>query len=144
MNNLRSCYLYLWEGGSRAWYGMKRNGTEISVRNIEDARMEWNGRFQEWNGKQSSILPYQFRTKFCALYLQKNTYGCRVVTNNWSQRHYNSYKFTAYCYILWAICYTFQPLAFFIAIFPVQPRTYLKQTIFLWSVKTCLMCRKFS
>ena len=54
----------------RAWYGMewngKWNGTEISVWNMEDARMEWNGRFQEWNGRQSSILPYQFHTRFCA------------------------------------------------------------------------------
>ena len=33
------------------------NGTEISVWNMEDARMEWNGKFQEWNGRQSSILP---------------------------------------------------------------------------------------
>ena len=29
---------------------------EISLWNIEDARMEWNERFQEWNGRQSSIL----------------------------------------------------------------------------------------
>ena len=46
----------------RAWYEMewigKWNGTEILVWNMEDARMEWNGRFQEWNGRQSSILPY--------------------------------------------------------------------------------------
>ena len=28
------------------WNGME-NGTEISVWNMEDARMEWNGRFQE-------------------------------------------------------------------------------------------------
>ena len=48
---------------------MEWNGTEISVWNMEDARMEWNGRFQEWNGRQSSILPYQFHTRFCALYL---------------------------------------------------------------------------
>ena len=34
---------------------MEWNGTEISVWNIEDARMEWNGRFQEWNGDN---LPY--------------------------------------------------------------------------------------
>ena len=54
------------------WNG-KWNGTEISVRNMEDARMEWNGRFQEWNGRQSSILLYQFHTRFLALYLQKNT-----------------------------------------------------------------------
>ena len=32
--------------------------------NREDARMEWNGRFLEWNGRQSSILPYQFHTSF--------------------------------------------------------------------------------
>ena len=37
---------------------MEWNGTEISVWNMEDARMEWNGRFQEWNGRQSSILSY--------------------------------------------------------------------------------------
>ena len=49
---------------------------------MEDARMEWNGRFQEWNGRQSSILLYQFHSRFCALYLQKNTYRCRVVKNN--------------------------------------------------------------
>ena len=59
----------------RAWYGMewnmKCNGTEISVWNMEDGRMEWNGRFQEWNGRQSSVLPCQFDTKFCASYLQK-------------------------------------------------------------------------
>ena len=33
---------------------------------------EWNGRFQVWNGRQSSILPYQFFTRFSALYSQKN------------------------------------------------------------------------
>ena len=62
--------------------GMVWNGTEIRVLNMEDARMEWNGRFQEWNERQSSILPYQFQTRFCALYLQKNTDRCRVVINN--------------------------------------------------------------
>ena len=51
---------------------MEWNGTKISVWNKEDARMEWNGR-------QSSILPYQFHTRFRALYLQKNTHRCRVV-----------------------------------------------------------------
>ena len=50
---------------------MEWNGTEISVWNIEDARMEWYGRFQAWNGRQSSILPYQFHTRFCALYSQQ-------------------------------------------------------------------------
>ena len=33
------------------WNG-KWNGTEISVWNLEDVRMEWNGRFQEWNGME--------------------------------------------------------------------------------------------
>ena len=61
---------------------MEWNGTEILVWNMEDARMEWNERFQEWNGRQSSILPYQFHTRFCALYLQKNKYQCWVVINN--------------------------------------------------------------
>ena len=46
-------------------------GTEISVWNMEDARMEWNGRFQERNGRQSSILPYQFHAKFGAYMYKK-------------------------------------------------------------------------
>ena len=54
---------------------MKWNGAEISVWNMEDARMEWNERI-------SFILSYQFHTRFCALYSQKNTYQCRVVINN--------------------------------------------------------------
>ena len=57
---------------------MEWNGTEISVWNVEDARMEWNGRFQEWNGRQYSILPYQFHTRFRAMYLQQNTYRSEV------------------------------------------------------------------
>ena len=68
------------------WIG-KWNGTEISVWNMKDARMEWNGRFQEWNGRQSSILPYRFHTIFCALYSQKNTYRFRVVIIIMSQKH---------------------------------------------------------
>ena len=76
---------------------MKWNGTEILVWNMEDARMEWNGRFQEWNGRQSSILPYQFHTRFRALYLQKNTYRCRVVINNIVTKVFN---FDIYAYYL--------------------------------------------
>ena len=49
---------------------------------MEYARLEWNGRFQEWDGRQFSILPYQFHTRFCALHLQKNTYRCRALINN--------------------------------------------------------------
>ena len=52
---------------TRTWYGMewkmKWNGTEISLWNVENARMECNGRFQ---GRQSSILPFQFHTRFRA------------------------------------------------------------------------------
>ena len=56
-----------WNGNFGTEYGRCQNG------------MEWNGRFQEWNGRQSSILSYQFHAGFCALYLQKNIYGCRVI-----------------------------------------------------------------
>ena len=76
---------------------MEWNGTEVSVWNMEDARMEWNGRFQEWNGRQSSILPYQFHTRFCALYLQKNTYRCRVVTIILSQKYSTSISTDIIC-----------------------------------------------
>ena len=83
------------------WNGMewkmKWNGTEISVWNMEDARMEWTGRFQEWNGRQSSILPYQFHTRFRSLYLQKNTYRCREVINNIVTEVFN---FNIYAYYL--------------------------------------------
>ena len=73
------------------------NGTEISVWNMEDVRMEWNGKFQEWNGRQSFILPYQLHTRFCALHLQKNTYRCRVVINNIGTEVFN---FNIYAYFL--------------------------------------------
>ena len=52
----------------RAWYGMERN--EISVWNMEDFK----------NGMEGN-LPY-IHTRIHALYLQKNTYQCRVVINN--------------------------------------------------------------
>ena len=71
------------------------NGTEILVWSREGARMEWNGRFQECNGKQAFILPHQFHTRFCALYLQKNIYGCRVVINNNVTKVFN---FNIYAY----------------------------------------------
>ena len=57
------------------WNG-KWNGTEISIWNMEDARMEWNGRFQEWKGRQFSILHTD-----SIVDLQKNIYGYRVVIN---------------------------------------------------------------
>ena len=45
---------------------------------------EWNGMENFKNGiaRQSSILPYQFHTRFRKLYLQKNIYRCWVVINN--------------------------------------------------------------
>ena len=60
------------------WQGMVWNGNF----GMEDARMEWNGGFQEWNRQQSYILRFQFHIRFRALYLQKNIYECRVVINN--------------------------------------------------------------
>ena len=84
------------------WNG-KWNGTEISVWNMEDARMEWNGRFQEWTGRQSSMLPYRFHTRFCALNWQKNTYRCRVVINNIVTEVFN---FNIYGYYLSTNCGT--------------------------------------
>ena len=53
------------------------NGTEISVLKMP----EWNGMEDFKNGMQGN-RPYQFHTRSRALYLQKNIYGCRVVTNN--------------------------------------------------------------
>ena len=65
---------------------------------MEDARIKWNGRFQEWNGRQSSILPFQFHTRFRALHLQKNICcGCRVVINNIVTEVFN---FNIYAYYL--------------------------------------------
>ena len=49
-------------------YGRCQNGMEWKI-----SRMEWKAIF---------ILQYQFHTKFCALYLRKNIYRCRVVTSN--------------------------------------------------------------
>ena len=43
------------------------------------------------------MLPYQFHTRFRALYLQKNTYRCRVVINNIVTEVFN---FDIYAYYL--------------------------------------------
>ena len=51
---------------------------EISVWNMP----EWNGMEDFKNGMEDNHLPYQFQTRFRTLYLQKNTYRCRVVSNN--------------------------------------------------------------
>ena len=62
------------------WNG-KWNGTEISVWNMEDARMEWNGDFK--NGMEDN-LPY-FHTNSILNFVHciyKTIYGWRVVINN--------------------------------------------------------------
>ena len=50
----------------------------------------------EWNGMEDN-LPYQFHTRFRALYLQKHTYPCRVVINNIVTEVFN---FDIYAYYL--------------------------------------------
>ena len=55
-------------------------------------KMQWNGNFameygrcqngmEDFKNGMEDNLPY-FHTGFCALYLQKNTYRCRVGINN--------------------------------------------------------------
>ena len=84
-----------WKMESNGNFGMEyerfQNGMEWKI-----SRMEWNGRFQEWNGRQFSILLYQFHTRFHALYLRKNTYGCRVVVNDIVTEVFN-FNVYAYC-----------------------------------------------
>ena len=76
---------------------MEWNGTQILIWNMEDAKIECNGRFQEWNERQSSILSYRFHTRFRALYLQKYIYECRVVIDNIVTEVFN---FSIYAYYL--------------------------------------------
>ena len=51
------------------------NGKERKFRHGIWKMPEWNERFQEWNERQSSILPYKFHTRFRSWHLQKNIYG---------------------------------------------------------------------
>ena len=48
---------------------------------MEDPRMEWNGMEDFKNGMEDNF-PYQFHTRFRAMYVKKNTYRCRVVISN--------------------------------------------------------------
>ena len=57
---------------------------------------EWNGMEDFKNGMEDN-LPYQFHTRFRALYLQKNTFRCRVVINNIVTEVFN---FNIYAYYL--------------------------------------------
>ena len=54
-----------------------------------------NGMEDFKNGMEDN-LPYQFHTRFCALYLQKNTYRCRVVINNIVTEVFNFNIYTYY------------------------------------------------
>ena len=58
-------------GQGMVWNGME-HGMERKFRNGIWKTPEWNGRFQEWNGRQSSILPYQFHARFRTWHLEKN------------------------------------------------------------------------
>ena len=57
--------------------GMVWNGMERKFR-YGIWKTEWNGKEDFKNGMEDN-LPYQFHTRFRALYLQKNTHRCRVV-----------------------------------------------------------------
>ena len=57
---------------------------------------EWKGMEDFQNGMEDK-LPYQFHARFRALYLQKNTYRCRVVINNIV---IEVFKFNVYPYYL--------------------------------------------
>ena len=59
---------------------------------MKDARMQWKILRMEW--KAIFILPYQFHTRFRALYLQKITYGFWVETNNIVTQKYSTSIFT--------------------------------------------------
>ena len=71
---------------ARAWYGMERKFRYGICQN----RVEY---FK--NGMEDNF-PY-FHSRFRALHLQKNIYGCRVVTNNTVTKVFN---FNIYRYYL--------------------------------------------
>ena len=60
------------------------NGMERKFRYGIWKMPEWNGIEDFKNGMEdkSSIHPYQFHTRFRALYLQKNAYRCRMMITN--------------------------------------------------------------
>ena len=78
-----------------------KNGMEGKFRYGIWKMPEWNGMEDFKNGMEDN-LPYQFHTRFRALYLQKNTYRCRlnnivVVINNIVTEVFN---FNIYAYYL--------------------------------------------
>ena len=81
----------------------QRLADNVKRQRMDKQGMVWNGmqrklrygiwKVPEWNERQSSILPYQIHTRFRALYLQKNTYRCRVVINNIFTEVFNIYPY---------------------------------------------------
>ena len=75
--------LLMWVPIARAWYGME-NGMERKFRYGTWKMPEWNGIFQEWNGRQSFILPYQFHTRLinniATEVFNFNIYACYLST----------------------------------------------------------------
>ena len=65
--------------GQEAGHGMewsrKSNRMEWKFRYGVWEMPQWNRTFQEWNGRQFSILPYQFHIRFRSWHIQKNKYG---------------------------------------------------------------------
>ena len=57
---------------------------------------EWNG-MEDLKNRIEDNLPYQFHSRFCALYLQKNTYRFRGVINDIVTEVFN---FNIYAYYL--------------------------------------------
>ena len=72
------------------------NGMERKFRYGVWKMPELNGMEDFKNGMEDNHLPYQFHTRFCALYLQKNTYRCWVVINNIVTEVFNFNIYTYY------------------------------------------------
>ena len=74
------------ESKTKAWYGMERKFRYGRCQN----------RMEDFKNGMEDNLPYQFHTRFCALYLQKNTYLCWVVIDNIVTKLFNC-NIYAYC-----------------------------------------------
>ena len=57
-------------GVNRAWYGMEWNGTDISVWNMEDARMEWKISRMEWKTTFHTSIPFPYQIS-CIVFTEK-------------------------------------------------------------------------
>ena len=99
----------------------------------------------EWNGRQSSILPYQFHTRFRAMYLLKNIYGCRVVINNTalSQKYSTSISTRIICRqiaVLW-LCILRKKCTYFIIVSTLQFAALMLQLTTLIGLICCCILR---